>query len=94
MTCNEYQTIAFMKNALFNNLTWGHLRIINARAELLGRWLRRAKDLDSNESTLKNSLEPGVRDVLSGKRILLLKSIARDLNWPDRAFFDELLEGF
>ena len=53
MTCNEYQTIAFMKNALFNNLTWGHLRIINARAELLGRWLRRAKDLDSNESTLK-----------------------------------------
>ena len=35
-----------------------------------------------------------MRDVLSGKRILLLKSIARDLNWPDMAFFDELLEGF
>ena len=31
---------------------------------------------------------------MAPKRILLMRSIATDMSWPDLALFDELVEGF
>ena len=80
--------------ALFNNLTWGPGRIVEHRAQLLGKWLRRARYLETRENELKEKMEAGVRAVLKQKRILLLEEIATDLNWPDKDFFKEIVAGF
>ena len=80
--------------ALFNNLTWGPAAVVEHRAQVLRKWLRRAKELEGDEIQLKNNMDPGVRSVLDRKRVLLLKEIAISLKWPDLEFFDELTEGF
>ena len=64
------------------------------RAATLSKWLAWANELQADEEKLHDSMEPGVRHVLEGKRILLLERIAKDLGWVDVNLFEEIKEGF
>jgi hypothetical protein len=46
------------------------------------------------EAQLKADMNPNVAKIMAPKRILLMRSIATDMHWPDLALFDALAEGF
>ena len=49
------------------------------RLETLKRWKGYVGELEVSERELRESLEPGIRHVLRGKRLLLLRRIAEEL---------------
>ena len=79
---------------LFDVVTLGPVAIMQRRNEKLNKWLTWAAELNVQEGELKSTMEPGVREILKDKRVLLLKRIAADIGWVDMHFFDELCEGF
>ncbi|CAL1128793.1 unnamed protein product [Cladocopium goreaui] len=68
--------------------------VLKFRAQQLRRYTERAAQLSSEENKLKNSLDPDVRRVLEGKRLLLFKEMAADAKVGDENLFTELIEGF
>ncbi|CAE7527878.1 unnamed protein product, partial [Symbiodinium microadriaticum] len=82
------------KRMLFECAVKGPSWMCQHRAATLSKWLAWANELQADEEKLHDSMEPGVRHVLEGKRILLLERIARDLGWADVNLFEEIKEGF
>ena len=82
------------KRMLFECAVKGPSWMCQHRAATLSKWLAWANELQADEEKLHDSMEPGVRHVLEGKRILLLERIAKDLGWVDVNLFDEIKEGF
>ena len=70
----------------------GH--VAEFRSKQLKRFLERAKALQEPERTLQDSLDPDVRKVLKGKRLLLFKEMAEEAKVGDKLLFDELTSGF
>lgn len=64
------------------------------RTKQLKRFMDRAIALSDDEKALKESLDPDVRSVLHGKRLLLFKEMALEAQVGDETLFDELVEGF
>ena len=79
---------------IFRNLTRSAADIALGRARKLLTWTSWAKELAESEIALRKSMEPGVCDVVRGKKILLMKRIAEDINWTDMSVFDEFCKGF
>ncbi|CAE7332700.1 PARP6, partial [Symbiodinium sp. CCMP2456] len=65
-----------MVRALFKVLVEGPVAVIKTRLNLLKLWRSWARELEPAESKLRASMAPSVRQVLSGKRTLLLQRIA------------------
>ena len=82
------------KKALFTLLVKGPAWVASFRAKTMSKWTEWAKHLSADERAVKEGLDPGVRQVLGRKRVLLWKKIAADLCWPDAGVFDQLLKGF
>ena len=79
---------------LFDVVTLGPVAIMQKRNQKLNEWLTWAAEMTLQEEKLKATMEPGVREILKDKRVLLLKRIAADIGWVDMQFFDELCDGF
>ena len=58
------------------------------------KFTKRAAELALEEDRLKASLDPDVRAVLQGKRLLLFKEMAEQANVGDETLFQELISGF
>jgi hypothetical protein len=69
-------------------------KVIKERATFLKRWTSRCKELEAQESVLHSKLEPHLQSVLSGKRLLLLKEMLQELEYPDSNLVDEICQGF
>jgi hypothetical protein len=63
------------------------------RAQALKYWLRKSLQLRSQESELAATLEPGVAEVLQGKRILVWKEMLQSINYSDMGVVDEFCAG-
>ena len=63
------------------------------RAQALKYWLRRSLQLRSEESELVATLEPGVAEVLQGKRILVWKEMLQSISYSDMGVVDEFCAG-
>ncbi|CAE7251922.1 unnamed protein product [Symbiodinium sp. CCMP2592] len=83
-----------VKRRLFEALTKGPEWVQRQRCSKLKLWLSWAKELQVAEGEMKGKLDPDIGRVLRGKRLLLLKRIADDMDWPDKDWLGELLEGF
>ena len=83
-----------MLEVIFLLLTSSPDAIVNRRAGCLRRWLSWAAEMDDSEKVHKSGLEEGVRVILQPKRLLLLKRIAQDMQWPDMELFAEIDSGF
>ena len=68
--------------------------VLKVRAQQLRKYTERAAQLAGAEQQLKDSLDPDVRRVLDGKRLLLFKEMAADANVGDEHLFQELVDGF
>jgi hypothetical protein len=62
------------------------------RAQALKYWLRKSLQLRSQESELAATLEPGVAEVLQGKRILVWKEMLQSINYSDMGVVDEFCD--
>ena len=74
------------------NLDTGSL--LSLRAEFFNKWLKRAQDLAEDERKLHDGLCDHVKQVLHGKRLLLLREILEDLDYPDKKLFEDIVSGF
>ena len=83
-----------MLRAVFTTLTEGPVATIRHRLSTLKKWTAWAKELETAESALRDSMRPSVRGVVGNKRIKLLQRIAESLSRPDRSLFDEMAQGF
>ena len=68
---------------VFEILSLGPAEIANRRTAKLKQWISLAKSLELEEAKLKESMEPGVAAILRPKRILLWRSVAEQMEWPD-----------
>ena len=83
-----------MMKALYTVLVDGPVAVVRTRLEKLKLWNTWAKELEPAEARLKANMPASVRQVLKGKRTLLLQKIADSLNWPDKDLHKDLTEGF
>ena len=79
---------------LFQHLSRPPDVITRERIATLTNWASRAKALNNLEKQLKADMEPDIARIMAPKRILLMRSIATDMSWPDLGIFDEMTEGF
>ena len=90
--CGELAPL--MMKAIEDNVNKPAEEIIMARASWLKKWIQRAKDLDVEEKALHGAMPPHRRKILEGKRILLLKEIILDMQYPDPEIADLIANGF
>lgn len=84
----------YVKDVLKNNFAGDDYALTKERASFLWKWSRRAKELEADESKLHAGLPPHLQHLLKGKRLLLLKEVLEDLQYPDRELVDEIANGF
>ena len=79
---------------IFHSLLIGPLEMTKARIRTVKLWNTWASELAQDEAALHQRMDPGVRQCLQGKRLLLLEKIAASVNWPDMRLFEEIRSGF
>lgn len=68
--------------------------LAKSRIAFFNKYLKRASELSEAESVLRNGMLEHVRALVGDKRLLLLKEILSDLEYPDTGLVDEIAEGF
>ena len=83
-----------VKDVLRNNFSGDDYVLTKERASFLWKWSKRAKELEADERKLHADLPPHLQHILKGKRLLLLKEVLEDLQYPDQSLVDEIASGF
>ena len=83
-----------VKDVLRNNFSGDDYVLTKERASFLWKWSKRAKELEVDERRLHADLPPHLQHILKGKRLLLLKEVLEDLQYPDQSLVDEIASGF
>ena len=83
-------------HTIFEHLSRSPSQVTSHRMKTLKAWTMRAKAkaLRTLETELHDLMEPDVARIMKSKKILLMRSIAEDINWPDMKLFDEFTTGF
>ena len=68
--------------------------IVKERATFFHRWSKRCKELEKEEVSFHSRLEPHLRQVLQGKRLMLFKEMLEFYNYPDRELVNDISRGF
>ena len=68
--------------------------VVKERAQFFKFWSQRCKELESKEKALHEKLEPHLRHVLQGKRLLVFKEMLEFFNYPDKTLVDDIIKGF
>ena len=63
------------------------------RVQFVKKWSARAKDLQSAEDALHEDMEPHLKEVLRGKRLLLLGEMMSEAGCPDSQLPNDIKEG-
>ena len=68
--------------------------LIKMRTVFFNHWTQRAKALACKEKKLHQSLPTHRREILKGKRLLLMKEMLTELGYRDVTLVDDLISGF
>ena len=79
---------------LHENFAEEPYHVVKTRVLFLQRWTQRCKELTTDEDKLHQHLEPHLRHVLKGKRLLLFKEMLQELQYPDKELVDTICSGF
>jgi len=79
---------------LFTTLRASMEDLTKRRIRTLQRWTEMAQRCAEDERALQESLDPQIRNVLKGKRLVLLEKLAEEVEWPDKMVHTELRQGF
>ena len=82
-----------LRDCIEKSLTKSCSQRMAHRAQALKHWLRRSIQLKHQEEELVRTLEPGVAEVLQGKRILVWKEMLQSINYSDMGVVDEFCAG-
>ena len=83
-----------MQHVVKENLIDPPCVLAKKRVEFMKKWTARAKQLGPAEEELRQNMPEHVRAVLGNKRLLLLKEILIDLEYPDTRLVDDISAGF
>ena len=83
-----------LSNAIRSNVNEKPEKIVTDRAAWFKKWTRRALELRKQEADLHKKMPSHRRQILEGKRILLLREIIEDMNYPDPGIVDLIEKGF
>ena len=64
------------------------------RVEFVRKWSGRAKELEESERELHATFPPHLKQVLSGKRLLLFRELVEASRCPDTGLVDDICNGF
>ena len=78
---------------MHSNFDSSSSKLVSFRAEWFAKWTERAKQLSSQEELLKRDFPAHMQNILRPKRLLLLREILLDLEYPDMGVCDELQGG-
>lgn len=68
--------------------------IVNLRCSRLGSWIKRMQALKADEEHLRSTMSAGRADILSSKRLLLMKELILEESYEDQTLADDLQNGF
>ena len=83
-----------LKKVVHENVVGDEVCLAKTRLKFLAKWLKRAKELETDEEKLHESFEPYIRNILKGKRLLLWQEMIDDLGLPDRDLIRDMQQGF
>ena len=78
-----YPLRACTARAVARSLQLGPAGVEAHRTETLGRWRRRAAELEAKEKSLHETLDPNVEAVVHDKAILLFRAVLEEIGHPD-----------
>lgn len=64
------------------------------RAQFCKFWTQRCSELEEEERVFHENMEPQLRLVLQGKRLLLFKEMLEAYDYPDKTLVDDIAKGF
>ena len=82
-----------LREAIEENARTNHVVLARKRTQTFKRWAMGSKRLESDETAFKNKLDPHVAAILKPKRLLLWREMMFELEYPERAVFDEVAGG-
>ena len=68
--------------------------VVKERAQFCKSWTQRCSELEEEERVFHENMEPHLRLVLQGKRLLLLKEMLAAYDYPDKTLVDDIAKGF
>eukprot|EP00435_Cladocopium_sp_Y103_P048195 s286_g14.t1 len=83
-----------LQTAIDANSSWDPDKIVIHRSGWLKKWTTRAMELSSDEQKLHATLPKHRRDILRGKRFLVLKEMVEEMKYPDPGIVDSMIMGF
>ena len=93
--CSVFQGVTeALGKAIAANAKLSVSDLIKRRIDFFGHWTTRAKALANDERKLHQSLPMHRREILKGKRLLLMKEMLTELGYRDAALVDDLISGF
>ena len=81
-------------DVLKDNFVRDPAKLAAKREAILGRWTRRAAELEEAEEKLHRSLPPHLQETLRGKRLLLWEEINQEGGFPDTNLIQDIKKGF
>ena len=82
------------KQVLLENFGEEQFELSKKRLDFIRKWSTRAQELKEDEAKYHDGLPKHVQVILKGKRLLLLKEILQDIDYPDRDLVKHISEGF
>jgi hypothetical protein len=79
--------------SIFNILTLGPTAIKIKRMKLVADLGKMAVELRGAEMIMKKSMDAGVRRIMNGKRILVLKALLNEIGYKDATLINDLIIG-
>ena len=83
-----------VKDTLYQNFEAEPHHVAKLRAQFFLKWTKRAHELAKDEVEFQMQAPVHLRSLLRGKRLLLLKEILNELQYPDTSLVDDILNGF
>ena len=68
--------------------------VVKERAQFFRFWSQRSKELEAEEKSLHDNLEPHLRHVLQGKKLLVFREMLEFFGYPDKTLVDDIIAGF
>ena len=73
-----------IKQVLLENFREEQFELSKKRLDFIRKWSNRARELNDDEAKYHYSLPKHLQVILKGKRLLLLKEILQEIDYPDR----------
>ena len=91
---NEFALPHALQHAIDANARCESADLAKSRALFFRKWAARAKELETDEASLKATMPSHIASILAPKKLLLWREIMVDLEYPDVSVFDEVVQGF